>query len=223
MCRWTVSKNAKRDFKGYCRVALLFLIAGIIFEEGALAQTSGDLMHRRHSAELERSLVGLFQEVALATKRGDWEAVGKQMQEISGEIGEYKKSFGIDMMPRLQKAVTTRNGAEVLKSLAQVIYLDMRAQFRAILSSKLDHFLDAKERLDLAKEYYVDILSGNVKRKAPERAQKIESEFVAAQGALGNPGFYIDLPPSPPDPKRFEEATKTIEAEIAAVYTYFKE
>lgn len=204
-----------------CIVGIILLLCGM--EVGVFAQNSADLMHRRHSADLQGPLIELFQDVVVSTKKGDWERIGKRVHEIGGPVGEHKKSFGIDMMPRIQKAVAAKNEGEMLKYLAQVIYLDMRAQFRMILSSKLENFLDAKERLDLAKEYYTAVLSGNIKRKAPERAQKIDAEFLSAQGALGNPGFYVDLPPAPPDPKGFEESSKIIEAEIAAVYTYFKE
>lgn len=201
----------------------LLLFFGLEIGRNAFAQTSADLMHRRHSADLQAPLIELFEEAVLSTKKGDWETIGKRVQEIGDRMSEHKKSFGIEMMPKVQKAMGAKNGGELLKYLAQVIYLDMRAQFKAIIGSKLNNFLDAKERLDLAKEYYATVLSGNVKRKAPERDQKIEAEFLAAQGALGNPGFYLDLPPAPPDPKGFEQASKVIEAEIVAVYTYFKE
>ena len=201
----------------------LLLLWGIQMGGEALAQSSGDLMHRRHSIDPLGPLVVLFEDMVVATKKGDWESIGKRIEEIGGRAAEYKRNFGIDMMPRIQKAAAAKNAGETLKLLAQVIYLDMRAQFKAIVASKLDNFLDAKERLDLAKEYYTAVLSGNVIRKAPERAEKIDAGFLAAQAALGNPGFYVDLPPAPPDLKGFEAASKTIETEIASVYTYFKE
>jgi hypothetical protein len=204
-------------------VGILLLLCAISIGGEAFAQSSGDLMHRRHSAEPQAALLVPFQEVVVATKEGDWKRVEERVEEMSGQMIEHKKSFGIDLAPKIQKAAAAKSGGELLKYLAQVIYLDMRMQFKMILASKLDDFLDAKERLDLAKEYYDATLAGNVKRKAPERHQKIEAQFLAAQGALGNPGFYADLPPAPPDPKGFEEAAKVIETEIEAVYTYFKE
>lgn len=202
------------------RFVLLLFVLLVGWE--AFAQTSGDLMHRRNSAGPQGPLIALFQKAVVATKEGDWKTIEEQVQQISGRLGEYKKNLGIDLTSKIQKAVAAKNGGEVLKYLAEVIYLDMRMQFKMIIASKMDDFLNAKERLDLAREYYDVILSGNVKRKAPNRHEKIESGFLAAQGALGNPGFYIDLPFSPPNVRGFEAASKTIETEIAAIYTYFK-
>lgn len=106
--------------------------------------------------------------------------------------------FGIDLKARLETAVNAKSPSQILKTLAQVIYLGMRMEFEIIMDSQINNYLDSKSRLHRTRDYYTKILSGNVKRKHPMGHQKIKEQFIFAEAALGNPGFDITLPEAPP-------------------------
>jgi len=212
-----------------CRVLIILgiLIAGIFgmsYVGDALSQESAaDIMHKTRGLRKQDLLLRTFGRTLAAVKRKDWRAVSHAIKKINSNIENYNKHFGIDLKPRLEKAVIAKKSGHLLKILAQAIYFGMKVNFKTILDTGMSDYLDSKSRLNQAAGYYTKILSGNMKRKNPIGHQKIQAHFILASAALGNPGFDITLPEAPSDLRGFEEATNNIEMELTAVYTYFNE
>lgn len=189
--------------------------------QAVLAQGTADIMHRARGIDAEDILLTVFHETLTAGNAGDWATVRKTIRKIDGQMDRHQKSFGIDVRSKLDQSVHEENLSETLKSLAKVVYLEMKAQFKIIADGRMEDLLDSKSRLDKAKLYYTTVLAGNVKRKDPKRHTDIEDQFVHAEAALGNPGVFIHLPSMKPDLNKFIQATKKIEQDIVSVYTFF--
>ncbi len=199
------------------------IISRIALGGESLAQGTADIMHRAHGLRDDDLLLAVFEETLTAGKTGDWATIGGAIKLANGKMETYHKIFGVDVKPKLDQAVDTEDLRETLKYLAQLVYLEMKGQFKLIMDTKASDFLDSKARFDKAREYYTKVLSGNIKRRDPKRHERIEAQFIMAEAALGNPGIFLNLPVMRSDLKKFAVATKTIEDEVGAVYTYFKE
>jgi hypothetical protein len=204
-------------------VGLIPVFAGLVLASGVPTQGTADYMHRRHGLSEEDALIKAFKGVLVEAKAGDWNEIARTIGTLSPQMDRYQGLFNVDAKSKLDRSIAKRDAGTTVRYLAQVVYLGMKEQFHLILDSQMRDVVDAKARLERAKEYYDDVLAGNVKRRALERHERIEGQFVLAEAALGNPAIFIDLPVMESDLHGFEEATQAIEREVRAVYTYFDE
>ncbi len=204
------------------RLTILVLILCLAGAKVVFAQSSADIMHRSHGVEVQDALLNAFGESLKSVKIGDWAAVNESILEIDDHVSQFKTNFNIDLKPKLTKAIQTKKSGHLLKVLAQVIYLGMKSEFKVMNESQVKDYFDSKVRFDRAKDYYMKILSGNIKRKDASRHERIEAQFLQAEVALGNPGINMNLPSAPPNLKGLEAATEAIDREVLAVYRYFK-
>lgn len=186
-----------------------------------MATSSADVMHRRHQVENQGLSVLVFKNIVFAVKKNNWRKIESEIARLDAHFSEYKKVFGIDLKEKLNKAMDIKRVKTILKLLAQEVFLSMKFQFKIINDSQMSDSLDSKARLMDAKEGYIEILSGNIKRKNPKANTRVEAAFLDAEIALGNPGINPLIPQSPADLEGFKTATEVIEGEIKKVYTYF--
>ncbi|HEX9757250.1 MAG TPA: hypothetical protein VGB26_05570 [Nitrospiria bacterium] len=202
-------------------LATFFLFQGYGVE--GFAQGTADIMHRAHGKKQQDLLIKTFEDILISGREGDWEAVENSIARIDDRVKKYDRIFGTRVRDKLGRSLADKNQGEILKYLAQTIFLGIKEQFKLIMDSDQEDYLDSRARLDRAKDYYLKILSGNIKRRDLDRHVKIEGHFLLAQASLGNPGVFIDVPVMEGDIRSFQQAVSEIETEVIQVYTYFND
>ncbi len=184
-------------------------------------RTSAGYGYRRN----EDPLITVFKSVIFNGKKNDWAKVGADIDTISDRIEDVKNIFEVDLRPKLDAGLARRDIQEVIKVMANLVFLAMREKYYWNISEDLQMFTKAKVRLRLAEEYYTLLLSGNVrsydKRNGTKFHDEIFNKFIEAGGTLGSAGF-LGAGAIRPRPNEFGKITKEVEHRLLIVFPYFE-
>jgi hypothetical protein len=173
----------------------------------------------------EDPLITVFKSVIFYGKKDDWTRVESDINTISDRIDDVKNIFAVDLKPRLSAGISQHNFQEVIKVMANLVFLALREKNYWNLTEGLRMFTRAKVRLRIADEYYTLLLSGNVRRydilNGKKFHEEIFSKFLEAKKTLGSIGF-LGAGAVSPRPKEFEVITKEIEKKLLIVFPYFE-
>lgn len=167
----------------------------------------------------------VFKSVIFYGKKGDWVRVKTGIDTISDRIDDVKNLFAVDLRTRLNTGLSQHNFQEVVRAMANLVFLSIKEKYYWNISEGLRMFTRAKVRLRLADEYYTLLLSGNVRKYDKLNGTKFHNEifnkFAEARNALGSIGF-LGAGAVSPRLKDFEIATKEIEQKLLIVFPYFE-
>ena len=79
---------------------------------------------------------------------------------FSDRIEDVRILFEVDLKPRLEAGISQHNFQEVIKAMANLVFLAIREKFYWNLTEDLRMFARANVRTRLAEEYYTLLLSG---------------------------------------------------------------
>jgi hypothetical protein len=170
-------------------------------------------------------IITVFKSVIFYGKKSDWERIKADIDTISDRIDDVKNIFAVDLRPGLNAGLSQYNFQEVVKAMANLVFLAIREKYYWNISEELRMFTRAKVRLRLADEYYNLLLSGNVRRYDKLNGTKYHDEifdkFTEARNTLGSIGF-LGAGAVSPRLKDFETVTKDIEQKLLIVFPYFE-
>lgn len=173
----------------------------------------------------EDPIITVFKSVIFYGKKSDWERVKADIDTISDRIDDVKNIFAVDLRTRLNAGLSHRDFQEVIKAMANLVFLAIREKYYWNLTENLRIFEKANVRLRLAEEYYTLLLSGNVRRydnlNGTTFHDDIFNKFIEARKTLGSIGF-LGAGAVSPRPKEFERITKEIEQKLLKVFPYFE-
>jgi hypothetical protein len=173
----------------------------------------------------EDPLISVFKSVIFYGKKDDWTRVESDINTISDRIDDVRNIFEVNLKPKLDAGISQYNFQEIIKVMANLVFLAIREKYYWSLTEDLQMFARAKVRLRLAEEYYATLLSGNVRRYDKLNGKKFHDEifnkFLEAKKTLGSIGF-LGAGAVSPKPKEFEMITKEIEKKLLIVFPYFE-
>ena len=173
----------------------------------------------------EDPVITVFKSVIFYGKKDDWARVESDTDTISDRIEDVQNLFEVNLKPKLDAGISQHNFQEVIKVMANLVFLAMREKYYWSLTEDLRMFTRANVRLRLAEEYYTLLLSGNVRRYDKLNVTKFHDEifnkFSEAKKSLGSIGF-LGAGAVSPRPKAFERITKEIEQRLLIVFPYFE-
>lgn len=173
----------------------------------------------------EDPIITVFKSVIFYGKKNDWERVESDTNTISDRINDVRNLFDVNLKPKLDKGISQHNFQEVVKVMANLVFLAIREKYYWNLTENLSMFERANVRLRLTEEYYTLLLSGNVRRydnlNGTAFHEKIFNRFSEAKISLGSIGF-LGAGAVSPRPKEFERVTKEIEQKLLIVFPYFE-
>jgi hypothetical protein len=198
-------------------IIITYCVLIIIFWQGS----SAGYGYKRN----DDPIITVFKSVIFYGKKSDWEKVKSDIDTISDRIDDVKNVFAVDLRPRLNAGLSQQNFQEVVKVMANLVFLAIKEKYYWNISEGLRMFTRAKVRLRLADEYYTLLLSGNVRRydklNGTEFHDEIFNMFTDARNALGSVGF-LGAGAVSPRLKDFEIVTKEIEQKLLIVFPYFE-
>ncbi len=170
-------------------------------------------------------IITVFKSVIFYGKKSDWERIKADIDTISDRIDDVKNIFAVDLRPGLNAGLSQHNFQEVVKVMANLVFLAIKEKYYWNISEGLHMFTRAKVRLRLAYEYYTLLLSGSVRRYDKLNGTKYHDEifdkFTEARNTLGSIGF-LGAGAVSPRLKDFETVTKDIEQKLLIVFPYFE-
>ncbi len=173
----------------------------------------------------EDPIITVFKSVIFYGKKNDWVRVESDTDTISDRINDVRNIFEINLKPELDAGISQHNFQEVIKVMANLVFLAIREKHYWSLTENLSMFARANVRLRLAEEYYTLLLSGNVRRydklNGTEFHKEIFNKFSEAKKSLGSIGF-LGAGAVSPRPEEFEKITKEIEQRLLIVFPYFE-
>ena len=172
----------------------------------------------------EDPIITVFKSVIFNGKKSDWERVKTDIDIISDRLDDVKNIFAVDLRSGLNNGLSQRNLQEVIKVMANLVFLSIKEKYYWNISEGLRMFTRAKVRLRIAEEYYTLLLSGNVRRYDKLNGTKFHDEifnkFTEARNDLGSIGF-LGAGAVSPRLKDFEIATNPNEVvKICEGYAY---
>lgn len=173
----------------------------------------------------EDPLITVFKSVIFYGKKGDWTRIESDINTISDRIDDVRNIFEVDLRSKLDAGISQHNFQEVIKVMANLVFLAIREKYYWNLTEGLQEFARAKVRLRLAEEYYTLLLAGNVRRYDKLNDTKFHDEvfnkFLEAGKTLGSLGF-LGAGAVSPRPDEFLIITKEIEQKLLIVFPYFE-
>jgi len=173
----------------------------------------------------EDPIITVFKSAIFYGRKNDWVRVESETNTISDRIDDVWNLFEVNLKPKLDAGISQRNFQEVIKVMANFVFLAIREKHYWNLTENLSMFERAKVRLRLAEEYYTLLLSGNVRTYDKLNGRKFHDEifndFAEARKTLGSMGF-LGAGAVSPRPKEFEAITKRIEQKLLIVFPYFE-
>ncbi len=173
----------------------------------------------------EDPIIAVFKSVIFHGRKDDWARVEADIDTISDRTDDVRNLFEVDLRPLLVTGISEHKFQEVIKAMANLVFLAIREKFYWNHAENLRMFRRANVRLRLAEEYYTLLLSGNVRRYDSLNGTKLHDElfskFVEARKTLGSLGF-LGAGAVSPRPDEFLEITKEIEEKLLLVFPYFK-
>ncbi|MBI4665590.1 MAG: hypothetical protein HY751_04175 [Nitrospinae bacterium] len=194
------------------RTGFYFLILSVFFyASSAFAYGYG---------EKEDPMATIFKSAVSSARAGQWGDVVKLADEgvalQKGHLFEADK-----LVPKIRDSVTKKDVSATAAHLANMVYLSIREKLWRNLKDGEGNFKTSKSRLAMARQSYLDVLDGNVKKQSPERSKAILEQFDKALVAMGNPGVF-GVGKKAADPVAGEQAVKTIENLIERTFPGFK-
>lgn len=173
----------------------------------------------------EDPLITVFKSVIFYGKKDDWTRVESDINTISDRIDDVRNIFEVDLKSKLDAGISQHNFQEVIKVMANLVFLAIREKYYWNLTEGLQVFARAKVRLRLAEEYYTLLLAGNVRRYDKLNDTKFHDEvfnkFLEAGKTLGSLGF-LGAGAVSPRPDEFLIITKEVEQKLLIVFPYFE-
>ncbi len=173
----------------------------------------------------EDPIITVFKSVIFYGRKDDWARVESDINTISDRVDDIRNLFDVDLKPRLDAGISQHKFQEVVKAMANLVFIAIREKFHWNLTEDLRIFGRANVRLRLAEEYYNMLLSGNVRRYDSRNGTKLHDElfnkFVEARKTLGSLGF-LGAGAVRPRPDGFLIITKEIEQTLLLVFPYFE-
>ncbi len=173
----------------------------------------------------EDPIITVFKSVIFYGSKDDWSRVEADINNISDRVDDIRNLFDVDLRPRLEAGIFKHNFQEVIKGMANLVFIAIREKFYWNLTENLRIFGRANVRLRLAEEYYTMLLSGNVRRYDSFNGTKLHDEifnkFAEARKTLGSLGF-LGAGAVSPRPNEFLIITKEIEQKLLLVFPYFE-
>lgn len=173
----------------------------------------------------EDPIITVFKSVIFYGRKNDWERVASDIDTISDRIEDVRNIFEVNLKPKLDAGISQHYLQEVIKVMANLVFLAMREKYYWNLTEDLRMFARANVRLRLAEEYYTLLLSGNVRRYDTLKGTKVHDEifnkFTEAKKSLGSIGF-LGAGAVSPRPKEFERITREIGKKLLIVFPYFE-
>ncbi len=170
-------------------------------------------------------LIKVFKSVVYHGKLNDWDMISKEIDSINDRISDINNLFGIDLSPKLKDAVDKENMQDMAKNMACLVFLAMREKFYWNTQEELKIYAKSRVRLRLAEEYFVTLLSGNVRVYDAKNKTTVNSEiyqnFAEARKTLGSLGFF-GVGSIKPDLDKFVSISADIEQQLVKVFPYFK-
>jgi len=173
----------------------------------------------------EDPIITVFKSVIFYGKKDDWMRVESDINTISDRIDDVWNLFEVNLKPTLDAGISRHDFQEVVKVMANLVFLAIREKHYWNLAENLRIFARANVRLRLAEEYYTLLLSGNVRRydnlNGTTFHNEIFNKFSEAKKSLGSIGF-LGAGAISPRPEEFERITKEIEQKLLIVFPYFE-
>ncbi len=173
----------------------------------------------------EDPLLNGFKSAVVNGKAGNWEMAAVDLKGLDWQIVELKDELNMDISPKLQGALASKDMQELAKYLANLVFLSMEQKFYWNNKEKLADYDKAKARLYSAEVYYDEILEGNVmkhdKKNGTRLHEEIKGLFIEVRKTLGSPGLY-GFGQKPPQPERFKDLTVEIEKRLLSVFPFFE-
>lgn len=173
----------------------------------------------------EDPLIGVFKAVIFHGRQGEWSKVDDDVNSISDRIEDIHKIFNIDFKSRVDNTIQQRDFQTLSNYMANIVFLSICEKFYYNRQEKLEIFIRSKVRLRLAEEYYITLLSGNVRdydaRHKTNFHEGIYNRFVKARDTLGSMGF-LGAGAIKPNLQEFETLTKEIESLLLKAFPYFE-
>jgi len=144
-----------------------------------------------------------------ALKKKDLSRVKKVLDGLDWQVKELAspKDVHVAIGPRLQKALKSGKQQLVLREVLDLVHLALAQKLHWNLVEKLKKYGPARARLRSARQYYLSIFSGNIKKldlKArTQRHKEFLKLFASLKRDLGSPGLF-GSGRRPPDVKDFK-------------------
>lgn len=176
-------------------------------------------------AKEEDPLIKAFRAIILYGRHANWPKVAAEVNSISDRFADINKIFDIDFKTRIDHTILQQDFQSLANQAANVVFLAIREKFYYNRQEKLEIFFRAKVRLRLAEEYYITLLSGNVRdydvRHKSNLHETIYNKFIKARDTLGSIGFF-GAGSVKPNVKEFDLLTKEIETLLLKAFPYFE-
>jgi len=173
----------------------------------------------------EDPLITVFKSVIFNSKNGDWDRVKTTIDTISDRIDDVNNIFAVNLRPRLNDGLSQHDFQEVVKVMANLVFLALREKNYWNLTEGLRMFSRAKVRLRIVDEYYTLLLSGNVRKydklNGTQYHEEIFNKLAEARKTLGSIGF-LGAGSISPRPEEYERITREIEQRLLIVFPYFE-
>ena len=173
----------------------------------------------------EDPLITVFKSVVFHGRTNDWKKVEVGINTINDRINDVYVLFEVNLKIKLDTGLEKHDFQEVIKIMANLVFLAIREKFYWNLAEELKMFSKAKVRLRLVEEYYTTLLSGNVRRydkiNGTEMHEKIINMFAEARRSLGSLGF-LGAGAVPPKAEEFGRIAYEIEQKLITVFPYFE-
>ncbi|MGR3317286.1 MAG: hypothetical protein ACUZ8O_02230 [Candidatus Anammoxibacter sp.] len=173
----------------------------------------------------EDPLIKVFKDVVYYGKKNDWGQIAKRIDTINDRVNDVRVISHVDLTQGLSDAINGRDFQDLIKCMANLVFLAMGEKFYWNRSEKLTIHLKAKVRLRLAEEYYIKLLAGNVRgydiKKETGFNGMIYQLFIDARKTIGSLGFF-GVGAVKPDLEKFNEITDEIEKKLLIVFPYFE-
>lgn len=173
----------------------------------------------------EDPIITVFKSVIFHGRKGEWERVEVDINNINDRIDDVRNLFEVDLRLQLEEGVYQQDFQKVIKAMANLVYLAIREKFYWNLTENLRMFARANVRVRLAEEYYTLLLSGNVRKYDSLNGTNIHdalfNKFKEVRKTLGSLGF-LGAGAVSPRQDEFLAITREIEQKLLLVFPYFQ-
>lgn len=173
----------------------------------------------------EDPLLKVFKSTVYYGRKNNWGKVENEIRSIGDRIGDVNDIFGIDLGPKFAESIGKEDFQLFVNNMVQLVILAIREKFYWNRKEKLKIVVKSKVRIRLAKEYYVKLLSGNVRKLDVKNNTNINDQiyqyFDDVVKTIGSFGFF-GVAGIEPDLKKFNAITNEIEGKISSVFSFTK-
>jgi hypothetical protein len=156
-----------------------------------------------------------FKNSISAVKANDWGKVEKIINDVSHTIESMDTFFGYNLLPELKKAIGNKDFKQVVKLLANLIYLSMMEKFEIMVQKELKDKEYTKSKLEICEIYYTGVLRGNVKSYDKKKGTTLADDILKAFERLEK------LQDDPANLSKFKDTTESIKNNLNKAFDYF--